>query len=216
MKRFIAILAGSAAVLLGFHLGQSHAQRLLGRTALENRSTSPAELDVDCFFECVRVFKPAPAEGPIALIEYEDRNRTEFWELYRSQLRKRSAPNRDESRDLPTPTAANVRTAAIRTRDAARKDFLEHLLGPVRAKCPRLTGPYCLPSLTRALQAEIDLAATKQDREKTLWEYWTIFKYLEAQSTAQYESGGSGPANHFPVVHARLKVEYELVKSLSN
>jgi hypothetical protein len=214
MKRIAATLAGAASILLGFHLGQSHAQRLGGGRPLEARRDLPTELDVDRFFECARLFKPEEVHGPIDLDEYYNRNLGEFWELYRSQQRLRNSSTREEIREIETPTAANLRAAATRTRDAARKDFLEHLLAPDPCHCTRFMGQYCLPSLSRAMQADLDLATSKQEREKSLWEWWTILKYLEADSTAKYEVGTAGPANHFPVVHARLRVEYELVKSL--
>ena len=56
----------------------------------------------------------------------------------------------------------------------------------------------------------------RRNESKTLAEHWAILKMIETTSDRRYEAGVIGAGNHYRVVCARLHVEHELVKAMSN
>jgi hypothetical protein len=211
--RFGWIGLAAVGMLAGFWIGETHAQRLASRSGIPaSRSPIdiPADANVEKIDEACRLFLAQ---------KRETYGEAEFWEFYR--LLPRRAPRlagmlrrgeRGQPLEDPVRAKSNLKSLALKVRDAARIDFVHRYRGAVVGR--GIVPDMALWAHRSYLEADLALCVTKEERMKTLDEHWALLKRLENFSGRRYENGVTATYNHFQFVYERLCVEHELVEAM--
>ncbi len=110
-------------------------------------------------------------------------------------------------RAKPTP-----RSFLEMQRETAYKALIARMTRPPLGKAER--SDFGLSAQESLLAADLALCRTDAERLTILEWHWTFLSALEFCEQARYDAGVRGPANFYPIVCARLYVEYELLKAM--
>jgi outer membrane protein TolC len=120
------------------------------------------------------------------------------------------APAAKDAPKLDAATLAKIRKLQIDRRDTLKKE--------VRAReqefqAGRGTLDVVLKAARKLLQAELDLAATLDERIEAHAAYLKVVKEVDKQTTALYEAGRVKAADHYQARAARLEAEIGWLKA---
>jgi hypothetical protein len=106
-----------------------------------------------------------------------------------------------------------LRTLALEKRSAARQAFAARVDEFVAGKTT--IADFMLEAALRLREAELAVCTTPAERIEVLDRCWSWAKFAESINKAKFDSGSVGPAQYYPVLYARLQLEYDLVKARS-